>query len=109
MFPLGSNPPLSANKIRTLNASFFVAEGDLNRERANLFACSPLGEKTVRCTVLRVWSSQNENPPLSAKKERLKNRSFFIQVVNLVYHRIRRISSRGSVYICNLMIYNTLC
>ena len=65
----GSNPPLSANKIRTLNASFFVAEGDLNRERANLFACSPLGEKTVRCTVLRVWSSQNENPPLSATQK----------------------------------------
>ena len=51
---------------------FFCCEKqkwDLNRERANLFAYSPLGEKTVQWTVLRVWSPQSENPIFSANKK----------------------------------------
>ena len=37
-------------------------------ELANLFAYSR-SEKTVRCTVLRVWSPQSENPAFSAKRD----------------------------------------
>ena len=46
----GSNPPLSATqKAHQLRCAFCVLlRRDLNRERANLFACSPLGEKIVQ-------------------------------------------------------------
>ncbi len=37
-----------------------------------MFACSPLGEKTVRWTVLRVWSPQSENPIFSAKSKQIR-------------------------------------
>ena len=76
----GSNPPLSATqKAHQLRCAFCVLlRRDLNRERANLFACSPLGEKIVQCTILRVWSPQSENPPLSAIKKGCRAHPFFM-------------------------------
>ena len=71
---VGSSPILhTKNSPDTFASGLFFcyvkkARWDLNRERANIFACSPIGEKTVQWTVLRVWSPQSESPILHTKK-----------------------------------------
>ena len=77
---VGSNPVTPTRKKSRQRPTLFCVAGFEQGASKQKFACLPVGKKTVRWTVLRVWSPQSENPVTPTRNKKKVETTHFLFV-----------------------------